>query len=244
MAKQDRYTAPRASTVMNPTSTSGVEVIEDISAQERLDKLEGFFKGNKMLNYILIGAAALVLGYFAYNRFVKGPNEIKAGDALQRASTYMMMDSLNWALNGDGTNPGAIKVAEKYSGTKAGNMACYMAGVVSLKNGDFKTAIKYLERFDGKETLLSTVATGCLGDAYWENGQLDKALAQYQKAGADKDNFQFAPVYLQRAAMIYEKQNKNAEAIKAYTAIKTQFPQSTIARDVDKYLAKLGVTAE
>jgi predicted negative regulator of RcsB-dependent stress response len=239
MAKQDRYTAPR---VQNTSSV--VTEIDNTSAQEKLDKVENFFRGNKTLNYILIGAVALLLGWFAYGKFIKGPKEIKAGDALQRASTYMIMDSLNLALNGDGTNLGAIKVAEKYSGTAAGNMASYMAGVLSLKKGDFKTAIKYLEKFNGKGTLLETVASGCLGDAYWENGQLDKALTQYEKAGADKDNFQFAPIYLQRAAQIYEKQNKTNEAIKVYNTLKTEFPQSQAAREVDKYLARLGVTAE
>jgi hypothetical protein len=41
--------------------------------------------------------------------------------------------------------------------------------------------------------------------------------------------------------MIYEKQGKTKEAIVAYTKIKEKFSNSSVARDIDKYLAKLGV---
>jgi hypothetical protein len=44
--------------------------------------------------------------------------------------------------------------------------------------------------------------------------------------------------------LIYEKQGKTKEAIAAYSKIKQNFGNSSIARDIDKYLAKLGVVAE
>jgi predicted negative regulator of RcsB-dependent stress response len=243
MAKQDRYTAPRQTTEVTNTLTVNNE--EDVyipSADEQLDKVKNFYDSKKnIINYLIGGLLLAVIGWFAYSYFVKGPNEIKASDELSMANTFMLMDSTNLMVNGDGKFMGAAKVADKFGGTKAGNLACYMAGVGSLKLGKTKDAIKYLEKFDGTGSVLATIATGSLGDAYWEDKQLDKATSCYEKAGADEDNFQFAPMYLQRAGMIYEQQNKKKEAIAAYTKIKQNFSNTQIAREMDKYLAKLGV---
>jgi predicted negative regulator of RcsB-dependent stress response len=246
MAKQDKYTAPKQT--VTTTEAPQVNAAEEVyipSADEQLEGVKNFYESNKnMVNYGLGALAVLLIGYFAYTFFLKGPKEEKAADELAMASTFMMMDSTSWMVNGDGSYSGAAKVADKYSGTKAGNTAAYMAGMGYLKMGDFKNAIKYLEQFDGNGSMLGTLAEGSLGDAYWENKQEDKALAAYEKAGADEDNFQFAPMFLQRAAVIYEKQGKTKEAIAAYTRIKEKFSASSISRDVDKYLARLGVNAE
>jgi predicted negative regulator of RcsB-dependent stress response len=243
MAKQDRYTAPRQTVVTNEApQVNSAEEVYIPSADEQIDHVKEIYESKKnIINYALIGIAALVIGYLAYNQFVKAPKEIKAADNLAMANTFMLMDSTSWMVNGNGSYLGAQKVADNYGGTQAGNLACYMAGVGNLKMGNAKNAIKYLEKFDGKGSLLATIATGTLGDAYWENNHLDKALSCYEKAGADEDNFQYAPLYLQRAGMIYEKQGKTKEAIVAYTKIKEKFSNSSVARDIDKYLAKLGV---
>ena len=68
------------------------------------------------------------------------------------------MDSLNWALNGDGNNVGFLKIIDKYSGTPAGNLAHYYAGVCYLKKGDFSNAEKQLRAFDGKGSMVTNFA--------------------------------------------------------------------------------------
>jgi predicted negative regulator of RcsB-dependent stress response len=247
MAKQDKYTAPRqtAGTTTNAIQVNSEEEVYIPSADEQIDRVKDLYESKKnIINYALIGIGALVIGFFAYQYFIKAPKEIKAADSLAMANTFMLMDSTAWMVNGNGSYMGAKKVADEYSGTKSGNMACYMAGVGSLKLGNAKDAIKYLEKFNGEGTLLETIATGTLGDAYWENNDEAKALSCYEKAGADEDNFQYAPIFLQRAGMIYEKQGKTKEAIAAYTKIKQNFGNSAAAREIDKYLAKLGVVTE
>jgi predicted negative regulator of RcsB-dependent stress response len=245
MAKQDKYTAPRQTAGTNAVQVNSEEDVYIASADEQIDRVKDIYESKKnIINYALIGLVALIGGFFAYNYFIKGPKEIKAADNLAMASTFMLMDSTAWMVNGNGSYMGAKKVADQFGGTKAGNMACYMAGMGSLKMGNAKDAIKYLEQFNGEGTLLETIATGNLGDAYWDNNQEDKALSCYEKAGADEDNFQYAPIYLQRAGLIYEKQGKTKEAIAAYSKIKQNFGNSSIARDIDKYLAKLGVVSE
>ncbi len=236
MSKMDKYTAPRA-------VTTGVSPAEEIDASgiEKLRTVESWYETNKkMINNVLIGILAVVVGIVGYTRFFKGPRVEKSNDAIFRAQTYFGMDSLNWALNGDGNNVGFLKIIDKYSGTPAANLAHYYAGVCFLKKGDFKNAEKHLREFDGKGTMVTNVAKGALGDALMEQGKTDDAIKSYSDAASDVDNTLLTPLYLERAGMAYELNNKLDDAKKMYRRIKDEFPMSTQARNMDKYLARLG----
>src|SRR5688572_14149379 len=85
---------------------------------------------------ITIAALAVILlggGYLAYKNFVQKPNEQKAAEAIFKAEEYYRLDSFRLALNGDGVNQGFVKLADKYSGTKAGNLAKFYAGASYLQ---------------------------------------------------------------------------------------------------------------
>ncbi len=239
MSKMDKYTAPR-SVATGVTSVTQAEEI-DASGIEKLKTVESWYESNKkMINNILIGVLAVVVGIFAFTRFYKGPRIEKSNDAIFRAQTYFGMDSLNWALNGDGNNSGFLKIIDKYSGTPAANLSHYYAGICFLKKGDFKNAEKHLREFDGEGTMISYVAKGALGDALMEQGKTDDAIKMYLEAASDEDNNLLTPLYLERAGMAYELNNKKEDAMKAYRRIKDEFPSSMQARNMDKYLARLG----
>ncbi len=234
MAKHDQYTASR--------KVVGATEVDDIpSAEEKLKGVEHWYQDNhKMINNVVIGVLAVVLGYFAYDKFYKAPRIEKSNDAIFRAQTYFGMDSLNWALNGDGDKLGFVKIIDKYSGTPAANLSKYYAGICYLKMGDFAKAEKYLKDFDGKGTMVADVAKGSLGDALMEQNKTDDAIKAYLDAASNEDNLFLAPIYLERAGMAYEIKNNPAEAIKMYRKIKDRFPMSQQARTIDKNLARLG----
>lgn len=235
MAKRDLYTAPQQ--VVNRVQ----EDLDIPSAEEQLKGVEHWYENNKkIINNVVIAIAAIVLGYFAYDKFYKTPRIEKSNDAIFRAQTYFGMDSLNWALNGDGDKLGFLKIIDKYSGTPAANLATYGAGICYLKMGDYAKAEKFLKDFDGKGTMVEVVAKGSLGDALMEQGKTDDAIKAYEAASQDDDNILLSPVYLERLGMAYEAKNNTAEAIKAYRRIKERFPMSQQARDMDKQLSRLG----
>jgi len=241
MSKHDKYTAPRTLTNPQASAKSIEEELNIPSAEDRLHIVENWYQTNsKMVNYALIGILAIVVGVFGYKYYIGGQSK-KANDAIFRAQTYYNIDSINWALNGDGNNLGFKKIADKFSGTPAGNLANYYAGICCLKTGDFANAEKYLKKFDGKGTLVTNVAKGALGDALMEQGKTDDAIKQYLDAASDDENLLISPLYLERAGIAYELKNKTAEAIATYKKIKEKFPQSQQARNMDKNLARLGV---
>ena len=112
-------------------------------------------KNSKPLFYGLVAVAALILVYLAYNKFIAEPTQQEASNELaypralfDEASTFAgaKADSIyNLALIG-GVNGkyGFIDIADQFSGTKAGNLANYYAGISYLKIKKYEEAIEYL----------------------------------------------------------------------------------------------------
>ena len=155
-----------------------------------------------------------------------------------KAQDYFASDSLNLALNGDKTHPGFLKIIDDYKWTKAANLAQVYCGMIYMKQGKFDEAIEHLEKFNGKDVLVSGEAFCLLGDAYSEKGENDKAIENYKKAAYNHENELTSAMYLKKAGMLSEKTGKNADAVKFYQEIKEKYPTSAEARDIDKFIAR------
>ncbi|HRP89249.1 MAG TPA: tetratricopeptide repeat protein [Edaphocola sp.] len=211
-------------------------------ADVALLKAENFFlKYKKPIIGAGVAILAIVLGFLAYNQFVKLPNEQKADKALAKVQSWFEMDSLNLVIKGDGQSQSAQNIVKKYSGTDAANLANYYLGISYLKTGDANNAIKYLTNFDGKGTVMTNIAYGALGDAYMDAGKTDKGIEFYKKAAANAKNISIASLYTFRAGLASEQAGKIEDAKKYYQTIKDQYPSSFEASTIDKYLARLGV---
>lgn len=206
-----------------------------------MDNITVWYEKNKKplttaITVIFVAAAAFI----AYQKLYKGPGEEKAASSMAMPQLYFQVDSLNLALNGDGKNMGFEKIAKKYSGTAAGNIALYYEGICYLKMGDYKKAIKALGEFDGKGTILAYQAWGSLGLAYMEAGEKEKAIDNFKKATANKEDALITPMYLYQLGLAYRMTGKTKEAIEVFRRIRDEYPRSINARDMDKELALLG----
>jgi predicted negative regulator of RcsB-dependent stress response len=210
-----------------------------------VEKFQHFWdKYGKQTGYALFAIILIVGGYLAYKYMISEPNEKKATEAMFRAEEYYRIDSANLALKGDNSSAGFLKIINKYGGTKAANLAGFYAGNCYMKLGDFNNAVKYLKDFSTSDKLVQIRAYGLLGDAYSELNKMTDGAEQYKKAGtySDKDDL-LSPEYLFRAGYIYESLGKKQDAIDMYQAVKNKYPNSPRGREVDKYLARLGVVA-
>lgn len=212
------------------------------NVENTLGRAEMFVEENReKLLIILSVIVALILGVWAYHKYIKGPRENNAAAQMHQAELNLQRDSINWALNGDGNYPGFLQVIDSYSGTKAANNAKYYAGACYMKLGQYDQAIKMLEGFTSSDPILEPMSIGLIGDAYMEKGDVDKAIAQYGKAVGKAGNNKFvAPLYMQKLAVAYEKQQKLSDALGVYEKIKSDFPASTEARDAQKMIQALG----
>ena len=204
-------------------------------------------KNSKPLFYGLVAVAALILVYLAYNKFIAEPTQQEASNELaypralfDEASTFAgaKADSIyNLALIG-GVNGkyGFIDIADQFSGTKAGNLANYYAGISYLKIKKYEEAIEYLSSFSSDDELLGPTALGAIGDAFADINQPKDALDYYQQATNKKDNQFTTPLFLFKAAQIAMDLKEYSKAEKLYTTIKEKYADSDQGRDIEKYI--------
>jgi predicted negative regulator of RcsB-dependent stress response len=195
---------------------------------------------------VTIAALAIILlagGYLVYKKFFKEPNEQKASETIFKAEDYYRMDSLTLALNGDGVNPGFLKIIDRYTGTKAGNLARFYAGSIYLQLGDPAKALKHLKDFETDAEQIQARAYKLLGDAYAETGKNNDALDNYKKAAHHFEKDESASSeYLFMAAYFADRVLKNKkESIELFKELKDKYPKTERGFEVDKYLAQLGI---
>jgi len=171
------------------------------------------------------------------------PKEKEAQSAMFQAQNWFEKDSFAVALSGQGEAMGFEQIAENYGLTKAGNLAHYYAGVCCMKTGKFDAAVEHLESFSSDNALVGPIAAGLLGDAYVENGNLDKAGSQYMKAGNLNKNKITSPIFFKKAGMVFEETKEFKKAVDAYEKIKFDFTESQEASDIDKYITRASAAA-
>ncbi len=213
---------------------------DPLNVDEALCTSEAFLI--KYKNVLLGAVAALVIvvcGYLGYKHFISEPKEAKASEALFRGEQYFGAESYELALNGDSLGyAGFLKIADEFSGTAAGNLANAYSGICYAQLGKYEDAVKYLDKFNGKDQLVAPAILGTIGNCYAQMGQLDKAAATLIKAANRANSLSLSPIYLIQAGQIFEKQGKNAEAVEAYKQVKNKYANSYQAMDIDKYIER------
>lgn len=213
---------------------------EPMNVDEALSTSEAFLIKNK--NVFLGAIVAIVVivgGFLAHNHFIATPKEIKASEAIFKGEQYFGIDQFEIALNGDSLGyAGFVKLADEFSGTDAGNLANAYAGICYAQLGKYEDAVKYLDKFSGKDALVAPAVLGTLGNCYAQLGQLDKAASTLQNAAEKANSMTLSPIYLIQAGQILEKQGKNEDAVKVYKEVKTKYANSYQAMDIDKYIER------
>ena len=205
---------------------------------EAVSETEQFFnKNGKTLSIICAAIVVACAGVFCWHKFVHQPKVAEAQGQMALAEENFRNGDYELALNGDGNVLGFVQVLDEY-GTKAGKSVNFYAGVCELQLGNWESAIKYLQAYNGKDDILAARAKACIGDAYTGLEDYNKALGYFEQAAAVVDNM-FAATYLLKAGLVAEKLGDNAKALSYYKKIKDQYPQSMEAYDIDKYIGRI-----
>ena len=205
---------------------------------EAVSKTEKFFQDNGKLISIICAAFVVACALvFCWFKFAYQPKVNEAQGQMAYAEQNFRTGDFELALNGDGNSLGFVQIIDEY-GKKAGRSVYFYAGVCELQLGEWEQAIKYLEAYKGKDTILAARATACIGDAYVGLEDYKKALGYFEKAAAEADNM-YAAGYLLKAGAVAEELGDNAKALSFYKKIKDQYPQSIEAYDVDKYIGRI-----
>ncbi|UOB16897.1 tetratricopeptide repeat protein [Abyssalbus ytuae] len=227
------------------TESTTAEVFSTLD--EKASKTEEWVAGNQKYILGVIGAAVLVvLAYLGYQQFIVSPAEEEASNEMFFAQQYFDeavnstdKDSLfTLALNGAEGKYGLLDIIDKYSGTKAANLANYSAGMAYLNMNDYENAITYLQNFKSEDLILGALAKGGIGDAFSQLGQLEDALEYYEKAFQYSDNNFTTPKFLLKAGIAAMELGQNDKAVKYFQRIKDEYSTSEEGRTIDIYLGK------
>jgi tetratricopeptide (TPR) repeat protein len=216
---------------VNPQTISNVE--------ETLTRTEHFLEENYKTLLIGLGVIVLLVAIFWLGKLYLGKKNDEAQSQMYQAEKYFEMDSLNLALNGDGNYLGFLDIVKDYKLTNAGNLAKYHAGICYLQLGNYQEAIDFLNEYSKKDKVLGSLAIGATGDAYVELGDLDKGIAKYLEAAEYGLNSFNTPLFLMKAAELYELTGKYSDALKVYERIESDYPESTEGTSIEKYIARV-----
>lgn len=209
------------------------------NVEQTLTRTEQFLEEN--YKPLLIGLAVVVVlvGLFWLGKMYLSKRNDEAQSQMYQAQKYLELDSINLALNGDGNYLGFIDIAGEYKFTNAGNLACYGAGICYLHLGNYEEAIDFLNKYSKKDKVIGSIAIGATGDAYVELGDIEKGILKYLEAANFADNSFNTPLFLMKAAELYELSGKYTDALKMYEKIKDEYPESTEGSSIEKYIARV-----
>ena len=214
----------------------------EVEEQNAIDKLntnlgsasEKIAENKKIIFWVVGGiaiVAAFVLSYFFIYR---NPKLNKAFEAYNQVEIQ--------AAGNDSIAAGEYKkVADKYSGTDAGELAALSAAESYYTLGKYKEAAACLEDFSTSEPVLAANAMALAGDCYVNMKQYDKALEYFKKAiGKADKNPQIVPRVLLKEANIYDEQKKYDKALECYEQIKNDYPTFEVGNGmgIDAYIAR------
>jgi tetratricopeptide (TPR) repeat protein len=226
--------------VIDEKNSTTAEVFSKLD--ETASKTEDWVAKNQKIIIGVVGAVALfTVGYLAFQKFITEPKEEEAASEMfvaqqnfQQAANGVASDSLyKLSLNGSEGKFGFVKIADEYSGTSAGNLANYYAGIAYLNTGKYAEAIDYLGKFKSEDIILSAMAKGAIGDAYAEKNQPKEALENYVKAFESNKNDFTTPRFLLKAGKTALELGQKEDALKYFTDIKDNYENSPEAASVD-----------
>jgi tetratricopeptide (TPR) repeat protein len=215
---------------VNPQTISNVE--------QTLSRTEQFLEENYKTMLTVLAVIVVIVGLGWLGKIYLNKRNDEAQSQMYQAQKYLELDSINLALNGDGNYLGFLDIAKEYKFTKAGNLARYGAGICNLHLGNYQEAIDFLNKYSKKDKVIGSIALGATGDAFVELGNTDKGIAKYLEAAEFGENSFNTPLFLMKAAELYEMNGKYADALKLYEQIKEGYPTSTEGSSIDKYIAR------
>lgn len=222
-----------------------------------LNQKEAFFiKYKKAIIAGVIALIAIVIGLISFksckdNRLIEASTEIANSQQLfDNAAAMFNSNNYEKALKGDTINPqkivpGFLQIADKYSNTKAGNLANLYAALCYAKLEKWQEAGQYIEKFDPQDdVLVSPMAIVAKGDIYSNLNQPDKAVEAFKKAAKMAEsatkhgpNLSVYPLAMKKAAIVLINQKKNDEALQIFKDLKAKYPpEFSVQEEYDKYI--------
>eukprot|EP01132_Coremiostelium_polycephalum_P002965 gene2965-3703_t len=201
---------------------------------------EAAYQDRQQKKIALFVTICLILGISGWVWMVQQKKqELTANNEMFQAVYQFEAGAYEQALQGTELYTGFLGIIDTYGMTKVANLAHFYAGVCYMHQENYVQAVQHLQQFKGKDYLLQSRAWSLIGDALVEQKEYQKATQYYKKAAAHQPNEVFSPMYLGKAAVVYETQQDYKNAISCYQQIITSYPKSSLYADAKKHMSRL-----
>lgn len=129
-------------------------------------------------------------------------------------------------------------IVSEYGSTEVGEDAKILLANSYLNLGQYDEALKYYDDYSGSNKLLKSAAYAGVATCYEAKKEFEKAGEYYFKAANVMKSENITPLYLLSAVRCYGLTDKKDQAKKILTQLKKDFPNSTQARDYERYIAE------
>ena len=208
------------------------------NVQEALNTTSAWIEKNQnKLTWAVTIIVAIVVGVLALNTYVIKPKAVEVNNENAKAVTYFMQGDWEKALNGDEAECiGFQAIADEYKCYQGGKLAALYAGICYYQLGQYEDAAVYLSKFSADDLTIEPAALQLLGDTYVQLEEYGKAAKAFE-AAAKSGNDIIAPMSLKKAGFVHLELGNKVAAKKAFETIKADYPASTEAQDIEKYIA-------
>ncbi len=212
---------------------------EEIGGEEQSRGLIPFLEENQRMVIMVVGILlVLLLGFLGY-RYLQSSKNSEAQEEMITAVRFFEADSLDRALNGDGSFLGFLDIAEEYSGTDAANMAEYYTGIIYARQGDADMGLEYLDGVEGNGTLMETAIYQAKAFCYEQLEEWENAAKNFERAATSPSESPLTPGLLLKAGQNYEDAGDIEKALEMYEKIKEDYPRTPEALTIDKYIGRI-----
>lgn len=195
---------------------------------------------SKTIMYACVAVAVVVIAVLVYVYAVRQPGIQAANEALGQADMELIMGNDSIAL-------AKYQQVAADHGYDAGDLAGLNAAILLYKDGKYEKAIKYLNDYSSKESIIGAAAKSLEGDCYVNLEAYNEALDCFKKAVKISDeNPAYTPAFLlKEATVLREMKDYKAEAA-IYEEILKEYPTygMQMGVDVEKYLERAKAQAE
>ncbi len=205
---------------------------------EAMSTAGAWVEKNSTLLTVIVSAIIVIIGIcIALNVYVFKPKALEASNEIAKTVVYFSAGEWEKALQGDEADClGFEEIADQYSWYQEGELAALYAGICHYKLGNYEDAAAYLKKFSADDLTIDPASRQLLGDAYVQMGDLNKAAVAFRSAANSKNDI-IAPMSLKKAGLVYLELDDKKSAKKVFEMIKDEYPTSTEAMDIDKYIA-------
>lgn len=200
-----------------------VEFFQELD-QEAL-QTERFIEKHSKLLATIFGVLILgVVGFFLYQQFVVAPKNNEATIAYLAAQKNLEQGKDAEALGGKSVaNPGFLGTFNNFSGTDAGKLSAYNAGLLKFKEGKFQEAYDLLDKFSSGNGILMAMKYGAMADCQANLNKADEALSLLDKAVKASDDDYTTYYFTKKAGVLALALKKKEEAKKYFSSIEEKF---------------------